>query len=171
MCLTIVYMCQVIFLSRFILLTLIKEQNETTWPCLRLWLCLDWTMVLSCGTPTWPNTLTWLWKLNGLSQDISLLCKTCHIQRDLLFWSCILSSVEERYTLSFTYGTFWSTKFQTSLLLYVLEHLIVEEEYVLHLTLVLEDWEHWLIIALDGVPSVCFTNYLWSYVIQLMFCL
>ena len=42
------------------------------------------------------------------------------------------------------YGRFWSTKFQTSLLLYVLEHLIVEEEHVLHLTLVLEDWEHLL---------------------------
>ena len=28
-----------------------------------------------------------------------------------------------------------------SLLLYVLEHLIVEEEHVLHLTLVLSDWE------------------------------
>ena len=62
---------------------------------------------------------------------------------------------------------FWSTKFQTSLLLYVLEHLIVEEEHVLHLTLVLEDWEHWLIIALYDVPSVCLTNYLCSYLIQL----
>ena len=50
---------------------------------------------------------------------------------------------------------------------YVLEHLIVEEEHVLHLTLVLEDWEHWFIIALEGVPSVCLTNYLCSYVIQL----
>ena len=65
------------------------------------------------------------------------------------------------------YGRFRSTKFQTSLLLYVLEYLIVEEEHVLHLTLVLEDWEHLLIIALDGVPSVCLTNYLCSYVIQL----
>ena len=52
----------------------------------------------------------------------------------------------------------FSTKFQTSLLLCVLKHLIVEEEHVLHLTLVLEDWEHWLIIALDGVPSVCFNK-------------
>ena len=62
------------------------------------------------------------------------------------------------------YGKFWSTRFQTSLLLYVLEHLIIEEKHVLHLMLVLEDWEHWLIIALNGVPSVCLTN---SYVIQL----
>ena len=52
-------------------------------------------------------------------------------------------------------------------LLYILEHLIVEEEHVLHLTLVLEDWEHWLIIALDGEPSVCLTNYLCSCIIQL----
>ena len=42
----------------------------------------------------------------------------------------------------FMYGKFWSAKFQTFLLLYVLEHLIVEEEPVLHLTLVLTDWEH-----------------------------
>ena len=38
---------------------------------------------------------------------------------------------------------------------------------MLHLTLVLEDWEHWLIIALTGVPSVCLTNYLCSLVMQL----
>ena len=61
-------------------------------------------------------------------------------------------------------GKFWSAKFQTSLLIYVVEHLIVEEEHVLHLTLVLEDWR---IIALDGVSSVCLTNYLCSCVIQL----
>ena len=59
------------------------------------------------------------------------------------------------------YEQFWNAKFQTSLFLYVIEHLVVEKEHVLHLTLVLEDWEHWRIIALDGVPSVC------SYVIQL----
>ena len=74
--------------------------------------------------------------------------------------------MKERDTLSFTYGKFWSTKFQTSLLLYVLEHLIIEEEHVLNLMLVLEDWEHWLIMALDGMPSICLTNYLCSYVIQ-----
>ena len=48
------------------------------------------------------------------------------------------------------YGQFGNIKFQTYFLIYVLEHLIVEEEHVLHLTLVLEDYEHWLIIALDG---------------------
>ena len=62
---------------------------------------------------------------------------------------------------------FWSDKFQTSLRLYILEHLIVKEERVLHLTLVLEDWVHKRIRALDGVPSVCLTNYICSYVIQL----
>ena len=36
---------------------------------------------------------------------------------------------------------------------------IEEEKHVLHLTLVLEDWEHWLIIALDGVPSVRLTHF------------
>ena len=39
------------------------------------------------------------------------------------------------------FGKFESAKFQTYLLLYVLEHLIVEEEHVLHLMLVLADWE------------------------------
>ena len=29
------------------------------------------------------------------------------------------------------------------------------------------DWEHWSITALDGVPSVCLTNYLCLYVIPL----
>ena len=67
----------------------------------------------------------------------------------------------ERYIIIYVW------KFQSSLLLYDLEHLIVEEEHVLHLTLVLEEWENWLIIALDGVSSVCLTNYLCSYVIQL----
>ena len=33
--------------------------------------------------------------------------------------------------------------------------------------LVLEDWECCRIIALDGVPSICLTNCLYSYVIQL----
>ena len=61
----------------------------------------------------------------------------------------------------------WSVKFQTSFLLYVLEHLIVEEEHVLHHTLVLEDWEQYRIITLDDVPSVCSANYPYSYVIQM----
>ena len=43
------------------------------------------------------------------------------------------------------------------------EHLILEDEHVLHLTLVLEDWEHRpiisLIIASDVMPSVCLSNY------------
>ena len=34
-------------------------------------------------------------------------------------------------------------------------------------TLMLDDWEHWSIIALDGVPSVCLTNYLCLYIIPL----
>ena len=55
----------------------------------------------------------------------------------------------ERDTLSFMYG---SSKLLSSY--NVLEHLIIEEEHVLHLTLVLKDWKHWLIIALEGVPSV-----------------
>ena len=32
-------------------------------------------------------------------------------------------------------------------------------------TLMLDDWEHWSITALDGVPSVWLTNYLCLYVI------
>ena len=34
-------------------------------------------------------------------------------------------------------------------------------------TLMLDDWEHWIITALDGVPSVCLTNCLCLYVILL----
>ena len=60
------------------------------------------------------------------------------------------------------YGQFRSAKFQT-FLLYILEHLIIGEDHVLHLTVVLEDWEHWRIIASDGVLSA----YLTSYVLQL----
>ena len=33
--------------------------------------------------------------------------------------------------------------------------------------LMLDDWEHWNITALDVVPSVCLTNYLCLYVIPL----
>ena len=62
---------------------------------------------------TW-QTLTWLRKLNGISQDISLVYDACHIQRELLLWSCILSSLKERYIyiLYFMYEQFWSAKFQ-----------------------------------------------------------
>ena len=31
----------------------------------------------------------------------------------------------------------------------------------------LDDWEHWSITVLDGVPSVCLTNYLRFYVMSL----
>ena len=47
----------------------------------------------------------------------------------------------ERYIIIYVWKIFRFAKFQTSLLLYVLEHLIVEEEHVLHLMLVLADWE------------------------------
>ena len=41
---------------------------------------------------------------------------------------------------------------------YVLEHLIVGEGRVLHHPLMLADWEHWSIIALDIVSSVYLTS-------------
>ena len=76
---------------------------------------------------------------------------------DLLFWSCILSSVEERDTLLFMCGTFWKVWSLIFSLLYVLKHWIVEDGPVSHHTLILVDWEHWSITALDGVPPVCLT--------------
>ena len=52
-------------------------------------------------------------------------------------------------------GKVWSLIFS---LLYVLKHCIVDGGPVLRHTLMLEDWEHWSITALDDMPSVCLTN-------------
>ena len=120
-----------LFFSIFLLQTLIntktfnwldnflfsRQIDHVAWHCLKFWICFDRTMVLSWGHLIYPNTLTWLRKINGLSQYISLVCKACHIH--LIFWSCIISSVEERNTLALMCGTFWSAKFQIFLTLYV----------------------------------------------------
>ena len=50
---------------------------------------------------------------------------------------------------------------------YVLKHRIIEGGPVSCHTLMLDDWEHLNITALDDVPSVCLTNYLCLYVIPL----
>ena len=47
------------------------------------------------------------------------------------------------------------------------KHRIVEGGPVSRHTLMLDDWELWSITALDGVPSVCLTNYLCLYVVPL----
>ena len=75
--------------------------------------------------------------------------------------------VEERDTLLFMCGRFRKVWSLISSLLYVLKHWIVEGGPVSRHTLMLDDWEHWSITALGGVPSVCLTNYLCLYVIPL----
>ena len=63
-----------------------------------------------------------------LTEDINIIKKTK--------WS-FTRNISGMQGLSYP-ERLWSAKFQTPLLLYILEHLIVEENHVLHLTLVLD---------------------------------
>ena len=66
------------------------------------------------------------------------------ISRETYCFEVVLSPARKReihYHLCFeNFIRVQSTKLLSSL--YVLEHLNIEEEHVLHLTLVLEDWKH-----------------------------
>ena len=61
---------------------------------------------LDYGSQLWSPYLTKHINMIEKTQDISLVCKVCPIQRDLLFRSYILSSVEEGDTLLFMFGKF-----------------------------------------------------------------
>ena len=155
MCLTLVYMYQVIVLSNFILLTLIKDQNILTGWILRTFSSRDKLTMLTLFKALVMTLLDYGSQLRSpyLTKHINLIEKTRQSFTRYISGMQGLSYPErltvlkkyspqrrrKRYIIIYVWKI---AKFQTSLLLYVLEYMNVEEEHVLHLTLVLEDWEH-----------------------------
>ena len=102
------------------------------------------------------------------SHKIHLWCGRFVISRErvtvLKLYS--LQRIRERYIIIYVWKILEGLAPNLSLL-YVLKHRIVEGGPVSRHILMLDDWEHLIITALDGVPSVCLTNYLCLYIMPL----
>ena len=154
MCLILVSICQVIVLFEFHIANLNKRTTQLTGWILRTFSSRDKLTMLTLFRALVMSRLDYgsQWWSPYLTKHVNMIEKTQRSFTRYISGMQVLSYPErlsvlklyslqrrrERYIIIYVWK---DPKIQTSLPLYVLEHLIVEEEHVLHLTLVLEDWE------------------------------